>query len=238
MIFKCLNNSKGSAAIFLISVLPLVFLICISFWFTTTFVQLKSRVRSTCYLESIQIQKEIIHYEQKLFALNPVSTALRLRMLAAIAMSVIPATAGVGLEQIAEVRRQQEQLDRLQKSIIQAALVQSQIKSGVLLQKIHSHIREMTPLLQIYLWINNVVYMTSRPTISVQPDFEDLAPNYGLRADYKSTQKLVLSWQYRFQTKQSAQQLLTSNNQFDFSCGAGPNKKGNQWSVEIKGDKF
>ncbi len=239
---RFLKNSSGSAAVFILSILPLFFLIFTSFSMTGYLIQLKSRVRATCVQQSIAIQKEIIGFEKKLFALNPLSTLLRARMILAVAelaaASGNPIAVAIALEKINSIRNQQEKLDLTQKSLIKTAQFKSQLATYQLLSNIKNHFQDMGRFWKFYLSATNALFISQHPQIAVEPDFDDLAPNYGLKADYKTTQQLVLSWHHSYRTNKNAQQILSSANRFEFSCGAGPNQKGKQWSVEIKGDKF
>ncbi len=236
MSLKSIKNQQGSASVLLLSIVPIFFLIFISFAFTSYLVQIKSRVRSTCVQQSISIQKNIINAEKALFALNPISSALRLRLAAGTAQ--VLAGQMQGLIIIKNARDEQAALDKLQQGIITSANAQIQISTQNLLLQLHNHFTEMGSFWKFYLAITNRIYVSRWPQVAVEPDFESLAPNYGLTKDYQQIQKLALSWQHRFRTNRAAQKLLDSENEFQFSCGAGPLKEGSKWSVEIKGDKF
>ncbi len=239
---KLIRNERGSAAVFFLSVLPLFFIIFITLAFTGYIIQLKSRVRATCINQSIEIQKDIISSEKKLFALNPLSTALRVGL--GVAAAEIVASAGNPLIiadatlRIKSIREQQKNLDKLQKSIIKYAEIKTKISSAKIMRDIYQHFSEMGSIWAFYLSATNAIYPRRLPQVAVEPDFDDIAPNYGLTKDYKTTQQLVLSWHHSYRTKQTAQQTIDKDFDFAFSCGAGPNQKGNKWLVEIKGDKF
>lgn len=237
-----LNNNRGSGAVLALTILPLLFLIYGTFALTGYLIQIKSRVRSTCILQSIELQKEMIGFEKKLFQLNPLSTTLRLRLIAAEAQLLTsagnPVAIAAALAQIASIREQQQVLDGIQKTIIKTAHFKSQLATAAMLLKIQMHLQEMGSIWQFYLTSFSAMYVSHAAQVAVEPDFEDLAPNYGLTSDYKTAQKLVLTWQHSYRTKQAPQRIIDSANQFEFTCGAGPNKKGNQWSVEINAGKF
>ncbi len=239
-----LKNQSGSVSVLMLSIVPLVFLIVLCFAFTGYLIQIKSRVRSTCVKQSIEIQKNVILAEKKLFALNPLSTSLRLQLIMAnieLAASIVPpnpAAFASATARINSIKYQQQQLDRLQKSIINFAKLKAKAETLNLVADLYKHFHESGSIWSFFLTATNLLQVKNHINVSVEPDIEDVAPNYGLTSNYKTSQALVLTWQHRFRTNDQAQKLLSTSNSFDFSCGSSPHKKGDTWHIEIKGDKF
>lgn len=239
-----LKDQTGSVSVLMLSVVPLVFLIVLCFTFTGYLIQIKSRVRSTCVIQSIEIQKNVILAERTLFALNPLSTSLRLQLIMAnleLAASIVPpnpAAFASATTRINSIKYQQQQLDRLQKATINFAKLKAKADTLKLVANLHQHFHESGSVWSHFLTATNSLQVKNHISISVKPDIEEVAPNYELTSNYKSTQALVLTWQHLFRTKEQAQKLLNTTNSFDFSCGSSPHKKGDKWHIEIKGDKF
>ncbi len=244
MRYRSLKNCKGSAAVFMLTIIPIFFLLGFTFALSGFYIQLKSRVRKTCIEDSIQIQRNIILSEKELFALNALSTTLRVQLIAEHAELALQIYAEnpIGIAkanyQINSIRLQQQNLDRLQKGMIRAAEVQARLATESMLGRIRSHFVEMGLFWKFYITITESVQLWQSPEIAVRPDIDETAPNYELKQDYKSKQQLVLFWQHYFRTNNQAQKLLESDARTEMTCGAGPSKKGEKWSVEIKGDKF
>lgn len=228
----------------MLGLIPVFMITVFAFAFTGYFVQIKSRVRSTCLIETIKIQKHIIASEKKLFALNPLSTSLRLRLAIAYAELATAidtynvAAATKATYEIESITQQREELEHIQKALINGAQNLARIEVLATLSKIISHFNEMSLIWKFYLYLTNSIQIARSPKIAVSPDFDDTAPNYGLDSEYKTTQQVVLYWQHHLRTNNESQRLLASENSYEFSCGAGVNKKGEKWTIEIKGDRF
>lgn len=228
----------------MLTVIPVFFMLGLTFALSGYFIQLKSRVRKTCIEESIEIQKNIIKSEQRLFKMNPLSTTLRIELLAAQAdlalQTYMENPVGIAHANylINSIKSQQESLDLLQKGIIKAAEVYTQIQTQLMLSNLYKHVNEMGLIWKFYLFVTNSIHLSQAPEFAVRPDIEETAPNYELKDDYKSRQQLVLFWHHHYQTSASAEHFIKTETNYEFSCGSGPNYKGGKWSIEIKGDKF
>ena len=214
-----------------------------SFAFLGFAAQMKTQFRSTCTTETIDLQKTIISYEKKLFWLNPVSTTLRLDLIAAkvelgIALASDNATAAAkALEKIEEIKEKQNQLDKAQKALIQAANLYIKTKNAQIIYQLNKNGYDTNKNPSALLTSFFVVRPTNSPWLAVKPDKDEIAPNYELVDDYKDRQMVAYKWQLFFFTKADAQNILETRNSFQLECGATADKDEDTWSVEIKKDK-
>ncbi|MBC7464687.1 MAG: hypothetical protein H7256_01730 [Bdellovibrio sp.] len=226
----------------MIFVLMALLIIVFSFAFLSFVAQSKMQFRTACTNDSIELQKKIIVAEKTLFALNPVSTALKiayhileLERLAALANPELLPIIEAKIQQVTAAR---QALDKSQKAIIRAAelIIKVEIaRSTVAMNKTAYETRDRW---SYFLQSVFIVKPDRIPKFAVQPDSDDIASNYGLTKGYKQEQMVAYNWQLLFFTKNDVQQVLESRGLFEMACGATADKDDKKWLVEIRKDKF
>ncbi len=224
--------------------LPLMALLLFSFSFSAYLIQFKTKMRSSCIQESISFQKKLIQNEESLFKLNPLALILRQQLilkeallLAALAAENIPLIAKLKIE-ISEIRRQQKNLDQLQKKIIQKAQLQMQTQRLAIEFQLNQISQNTNLIWKYYIQSFTSIKILKRSHLSIQADSSDLAPVYDLTDDYIEQQKLAYSWQHFYETARSNQQFIKEKNEIEMSCGASAKKQGARWNILINADKF
>jgi hypothetical protein len=209
----------------------------------------KDAFRKSCYYDLPELQKNLVQSEKKLFALNPESTALRLRLkmqyaelAIAIASENVIAAAKIELE-IQQTMALQEKLDKVQRLIINTANNYLNLKLISLQHDLNSYVSN-----EVLVWSHIVnqaqKYQLGRNMLfAVEPDVESnsvggLAPNYFLRKDYISAQQLDLVLQFSLNNNLEHQNVLQTQQQFKFFCKVSFTKKENLWELKINQDKF
>ncbi len=209
------------------------------FGFLSFVAQSKMQFRTNCLKKSVELQRQIIKSEKVLFALNPLSTALQTRydstqaeLVTASAANNYPAVIKLEADLI-KIRLDQLKLDTLQKSIINSSQIMVTTSLLQLTNNFHLDSQRLNKLWTGFLDIFFVIYFPNKTIIAVRAASSGVAPNYELTSQYKSSQKVAFVWQMKYWTRNETQKLLSSENQFELSCQALPNKNGDQWSIEI-----
>lgn len=233
-----MKNQKGFVHLHTLFIVIFIMMIVFSIAFVGAVIQIQQEIRSECLKESVAIQKDIIHAEKILLQMNIASTSLRVSYYAAVAVSLFPPTAAVGQAQMRAIQTLRQNLDRAQKLLIRVTETKARIESLGLLARLNQLSWKKRQIWNFYLSLFSYVRLHQTPKMAVHALSSDLAPNYELDNDYKRTQRLELFWQTFFQTKSSAQKILDYQGSLSLTCGAIPERKGNQWSIEIIADKF
>lgn len=233
-----MKNQSGFIHLHSLFVVIFVTIIIFSIGFIGAIIQIQQEIRSNCLTDSIAIQKEIIQSEKLLLQMNTASTSLKVAYYAAVAVSLFPPTAAAGQAQMRVIQTLRQNLDRVQKSIIKLTNVKAQIESAAMLVRLNQMSWKRRQVWSFYLNLMAFIRPVKIPKMAVHAVSSDLAPNYELDSDYKETQRLELSWQMLFATRDSAQSYLQEKSRFQLQCGALPERNNHQWSIEIIADKF
>ena len=193
--------------------------------------------RTTCLKESVEMQKEIISIEKKLFSLNPLSTALQLDYDLTIAASevtgiLVPIAAALRAK-AALIKVEQVQLDLVQRGLIQTAEVMVALNTSKVEMKMLQDSSKLSRAWSLFLRSFYVIRPSHIAQVSVRASTSGVAPNYELTTNYKQDQKVAFKWQLKYSTRAESQTLLKSENSFELECQATPLEKGNSWSIEI-----
>ncbi len=221
--------------------LPLIALVVLCFALICYVIQYKTKMRSHCLSQVIEIQKNLVRSEESLFALNPVAKALRLRL--QLAYSALAAAAGnpaamasIELE-INQIILQKKELDIIQKLIIKTAKLNLDFRTNQLAFELAQTSKGMSSIWNFYIESFTNVRQSQKPQVAVVPDSPELAPVYELAADYKLRQTVAYHWQMCFRTKKNAQEVLKSENIFEMSCESSAESKRGTWDILINADK-
>lgn len=222
----------------LIALLGIVF----SFAFLSFVAQSKMQFRTQCTTESIDLQKKIINSERMLFALNPISTtlkiiyqALELARIAAMGYPLALPPIEAAIRQVTAIR---QALDKLQKVIIKGADILINAETARITFAMNANAYETRDRWSYFLNSFFFVKPEGIPKFAVESDSDDVFPNYGLTKDYKRQQMVAYNWHLLFSTKSEPQQVLESRGLFEMACGATADKGDKKWLVEIRKDKF
>ncbi len=237
-------RESGFAAITLLLFLPLICLIIFSFAFVSHVIQYKTKTRTLCIQGSIAIEKNIAQAEENLFQLNPIATSLRSRLqIALIELAFAIATENPILAAEAEIKIQQikieqKNLDAAQKLIIFSASAHLKILTQKLIAELSDLSLRTASNWDFYLKCLGKVRLLRMPVLAVRPDSTDWAPVYELLPDYIALQKVAFNWQYLFHTRNDAQEVLKSRNEYELSCESSAKKESGKWKFLIAVDKY
>lgn len=242
MNFKSNTGFFSIHFIFFVSLLSMVLIT----WSLVFFAQKQKYIfQQVCYGDLADLQTKIVQFEKKLFRLNSISTALRLKLkllrielAAALSSGNIPLVAQLSRE-IQNTISLQKDLDHSQKIIIQNA--QAFIKST--LTEIDQQLKK-TFQTEVKIWDNlinqNKHYRLKYGVFfAVQADPEGgWAPNYELSKNYQELQRLSLYLQYNFANKIGKRDLLSIQQIYELSCHVSFQRKENRWALVINQDKY
>lgn len=217
-------------------------LLC-AFIFATSFVgyliQHKTQIRSTCLLDARAIQKNLIQNQENLFRLNPLASALRVRLRLAyteLALAIAaenPIWIAEVQAKIFQIKTEQKKLDGLQQTLIQKGNLEALTQTIDLQQKLDNIGQNLGSIWNFYLHSLTAITLIKAPKMAVIRDSPDLAPIYELALDHQQQQRLVLNWQNRFKTKSSSQSFLKSENDVEWTCSVSAKKERMIWSLLI-----
>jgi hypothetical protein len=235
---------RGFATITVMLFLPLLILLGFAMGFTGYLIQYKTRMRSTCLHDGIELQKNLIRNEENLFRLNSFALSLRLALraayveLAAAIASENPAWIAEIEVKIADIKSAQAKLDRTQKTLIKIAEIDLQLRTEKLTWNLSSESEQMQSIWNFYLTSFTWLQRTNTPELAVEPDSPDPGPVYELKKDYVQHQRVAYEWQHRVQTKTEAQAALSSENSIVMNCAVSAKKEKGLWNILIDADKF
>lgn len=216
-------------------------LIAYSFIFYTQ--KQKDLFRKICYYDLAKTQKQLVQYEKQLFLLNPLSTALRLRLkiLYVQLAAALAAQNALLVEktkyEIEKVISQQKKLDQFQKALIQQAQLHIKIQIELLQLQIQKSNHQEKLIWKYWVRENRNYHLKKNVIFAVEPDsIGGLAPNYELHNNYKALQELRLSLQLKFSNEHN-QNLLPTQKEYDFLCSISFSQQRNQWTLEINQDR-
>lgn len=200
--------------------------------------------RSQCLTESIELQKHLIKAEKSLFLLNPISTALRVKLeiySLQLAIAIDTGNAGEAARLAIEIENtieKQKKLDKAQNALIDAANTYAKIRMVMIAGQMNYKSYKDSDRWSYFLTSLRAIYPEKIPELAVKPDTTfGWGPNYGLTDDYKTRQMVAFNWHLLFSSNDKAQKLVDTKNYFALSCGATA-QKGDSWTVEIRKDKF
>lgn len=223
------------------------FIFCFGFLFYAS--QSKDAFRRNCATKAIELQKNIVSIEKRLFSLNTVSTAYRLQIktLQALLLVAPPPQKPPLMAQLEKVYSQQNQLDRIQKKLIQESNVFIGMEYKNLVSQTMNNNNEIRLLWNTYLNIFSRVQPFNPPALAIRPDsIGGNGPNYEFDEPYITSQNVVLKWQNIFTVNQMIQKIfnpMTRQNEFlkikyGLTCSVGIERTMSKWQLKINLDKF
>lgn len=245
MIPKFKKSETGFFSIQFLFFISLISVIMISYGYVFYAQKQKDNFRKVCYFDLVDIQKNLVLHEKKLFLLNPESTALRLRLnILYVKLAVATATQNYPLAtqlslDIQNTISLQKKLDTLQKQIV----LQANYSATTKLAELNAELRGLYQK-EKKMWIslvqeNRHYSLKLNPLLAVKPDSQGgLAPNYELADNYQRLQELRLDLQYQFTNQRNSQNLFQTQQKFQFSCRVSFTKKDQQWDLKINQDRL
>lgn len=206
--------------------------------------QQRDYVRSTCIQDATDLQISTLKNVRELFALNPISTSIRLGIKVVNAKLAI-AIATFNYELIPLLKAEldalleaQKILDTSQQLLITKAKAELQTRHVALLAKINSGQSETAHPWRFMLTMSSYFVTRLSPTLSIRPDSEGgVGPNYEWQENAEAKQKLAYSWNMFFKTSEQYQRFFTWMNVLSLQCSVAPDLRGKKWGLTINGDK-
>lgn len=223
------------------------FVFCFGFLFYAS--QSKDAFRKTCATTAVELQKKIVLSENRLFALNTLSTAYRLQIktLHALLLVAPPPQKPPLAAQLEKVYTLQNQLDQMQKKLIQDSNLFVEIEYKNLISQTQHKNNEIRQLWRTYLNIFSQVRTAQEPLLAVRPDsIGGRGPNYEFDELHISSQNVVLKWQNIFTVNETIQKIFRPVNRqneslkikYGLICSVGIERIMSKWQLKINLDKF
>ena len=244
MTLKFKNTQKGFFSIQFVFFISLISVTLMSYGYVFYAQKQKDLFRKTCYFDLVNIQKNLVQSEKKLFLLNTESSALRLR-LKILYLGLASATAAqnyalvtkIGLD-IQTTVALQKKLDILQKLIIYTADSSAKVQLHKLNSDLVRQYQFEKKIWDSLLQEKRNFKLKLNPVLAVRPDsLGGLAPNYELSDDYQRLQRLQLNLQYQFSNLREGQTVLKTQQTYQFSCDVSFTRKDQIWDLDINQDK-
>lgn len=237
---SCSNSKNGFFSLYFIFFLALLstFIFCFGFVFYAS--QSKNLFQKICVTTAVEIQKNIVHTEQKLFFLNSESTALRLRMnlLKTALITTPPPEDLVLIAEIEALQFQQQALDNLQKNIITTANQISRTAYFSAVESSNQLILDLASFWGSYLRLFTIIKPSFPPTLAVRADsVGGLAPNYEFDYASRARQSVVLHWQNNFTAFENITKL-SREIQYGMTCTIAAERQSSTWKIKIRLDRF
>ncbi len=238
---KSSRLQSGFVNIYFTFFLSLLMMFMFSFCFVFYASQSKEAFRKICVTQAVDIQKRLIKAEKQLFALNSMSTMLRVKLItlyAALAISIPPTTAAV-LAAIEQVKILQHDLELAQNAIIKAAETDIAMRYGKMFFQANKENFEFMKSWSNFLYILTATVPVHYPQLAVRPDsWGGIAPNYELENDFVTKQRVELKWHNFFSINQHVQKILNPKGFFgepaimnyELVCNIQPERKETTWS--------
>jgi hypothetical protein len=234
-------NDKGFALVFLISLLPILLAAGLFLLFSQYLVQNWMQSLHICRTELLSTQKRAAQDLSTLMSLNSVAQGLRIALtaakveLAAATVSMDPIMIAKATANIAKIKRQQQQLDGVQKALISKADLA--MSAGV--QKVRfllqaQDLRMKARLPDFFSFHLRQIRLQASP-LAVKPDVPELAPVYELKPQFEEAQALSVSWISEFHTNSSerSQWIHQKHQKKDF-CSSSLKENGKQYQPILK----
>lgn len=239
--FLVSKSQQGFVSSLFIAVLNVILLTGFIYAYINFYIQQKDYVRRICLYEFKEIQTLIVHSEERILKLNPLSTALRLRMTqlklalaAAVATSNFSLIAQINI-QIMQTYQQQQRLEELQRTLMLQANLNLRRQFLNMDSRISSHIRSQMPAWKHFLLLSTLFSLKPIHSLPLEPDsIGGTAPNYELKPNYSKLQMLALNWNQSIQTKLGIKSSFNNQTQ----CSLTGKKEGSAWHIEINPDRF
>jgi hypothetical protein len=239
-----LKNQRGFAYVFFLSFLPLLLAGFLLILFSQFFLKNWMQSLHICRTELFTAQKRTGKKLTELINLNSMAKSLRMALAEAeaeLAMATATENAPLAAKanaDILRIKKQQLQLDRLQKSTIMMANLE--MTKG--LEKVAREIRQQSSALQPRLpdlfsyQIHSIRFAPK--ALAVQPDQPDVAPVYELKKDFKEEQSLHISWISEFRTQHAEKyKWILNRHQKPDSCSASLEEKNGKFQEMLMADK-
>lgn len=235
------KTEDGFILILFLSLLPLFITGMLIIFATINTIQNDLAMKYECRQGGLQGQKLSAPLLASLLKLN--SRALHLRVRKNQALSEIAAATisknvvalSTATKKLIQVRKQQEELDGLQKQIIKQAnliLSSASSKTRIKLYKIAS---TGSNILAKFRLINLVSKNTK---LAIHPDSPDLAPIYRLEKDFEVAQALAQEWQFLISTKAPFSYFIPGTFTYKKTCAVTLHKEFSQWHPKIIVGKY
>lgn len=223
------------------------FVFCFGFLFYAS--QSKDAFRKTCATTAVELQKKIVLSENRLFALNTLSTAYRLQIktLQALILVAPPPQKPPLITQLEKVYSQQNQLDQMQRKLIQDSNLFASMEYKNLVSQTVNKNNEIRDLWSHHLNIFTQVRTAQDPLLEVRPDsIGGRGPNYEFDMPYIDRQNVVLKWQNIFTVNEMIQRIFRPVNRqneslkikYGLICSVGIERIMSKWQLKINLDKF
>lgn len=238
-----MNNKKtnGFINVILISMIPLVMILALGFFFTSSLLKIKSLPKNICRTELLRTQHQVSQPLTRLLGLNPLALKLRheltlsnIKLAQAIVTMNLPLIAYHTKEKT-RIELEQIKLDNKQRKLIWLAnekLVSGSIQTRQKLSETLNKIRT-----DLSYWLDISANQNSKTTtLAVEPDRPGIAPIYLPKENFLIEQSIQQMWQIQLKGKPFINNFISSNFKITDSCQASLEEKSGVWTERLIAD--
>lgn len=235
-----MKNQSGFATMILLATMPFLIGAGLLLFSLAGIIQMNTHLNSDCRKEQIRTQSEVRDLLTRLLALNARAYALRTEFIAAqiavvAAVASPPPVLAAAKARLEAVRFRRQVLDFTQKGLIAAAnvlLAKSTVRTHYQLEK---NMRSSGARLLLDWQMGS---LPPRPTtLSVEPEFPDVAPPYRTKERFTDRQALEQKWHYEIHVVPPLNRFLRGSARFEKICSTTLQKENQEWIVVTKEDK-
>ncbi|MFN8792412.1 MAG: hypothetical protein ACK5Y2_13240 [Bdellovibrionales bacterium] len=197
---RSLVDQRGFVLVFMGAILIMGLLVTMTL--TSSLIVLHNKMQTVhlCRTKTLQIQKEVRPFAERLLSLNPVARTLRLakikvetKLALAIAAANKPAIAYYLIER-QRIVSQQRQLDQLQKSILSHANLKLRLQSYQAQTELRRQLQELAQRQSAWATTAYQILAPKIPTLALRRTDRRIAPTYEPRENFEAFQAVRLSW--------------------------------------------
>lgn len=235
------KTKQGFILILFLSLMPILISGTLIVFALINTIQSDLAMKYECRNGGLQGQKLAAPLLTSLLKLN--SRAVQLRLKKAQALSEISAATmsqnmvalSAATKKYLKVRRQQEELDGLQKQIIKQAnliLYSASTKTKVRLSVVATQLNNVLA----HVALTRIISKKSK--LAVHPDVPDLAPIYRLEKDFEMAQSLAHEWHFAITTKPPFSYFIPGTFAYQKACAVTLQKEFAKWQPKIVMGKY
>ncbi len=233
-----LGNSQGQTLVTWLLMLSLTLLITVTFGSALNLIQDRMQLIHICRMESLKTQAEIEPLIKKLFSLNPNSRLLRVMMISAQARLAIAAStynipmAALAKKDIMNIRRQQQQLDQVQTTLIQTANAKLHYGTFSTYLKIKTALMEIKTKSLSWAHFEFMQKNPKIPKLAVKREDQKIAPVYLPRKHFEKWQATTQAWSQNYHLKG----FFKTSHRSEIQCSTTLEE--HSWISKIRRDKL
>ncbi len=230
------KTEEGFVLILFLSLLPVFITGMLIIMASINTIQNDLAMKYECRQGGLEGQRLSAPLLASLLKLNSRAVHLRMRRnqalseIAAATLSKNALALSTATKKLIKVRKQQEELDGLQKQIIKQAnliLNSASTKTNLKLYKTASS------LSNIFAKFRLTTLISKKTKLAIYPDLPDLAPIYRLEKDFEVAQSLAHEWQFLITTQPPFSYFIPGTFTYKKTCAVTLHKEFSQWHPKV-----